>query len=74
MPRAFEALGISVRTFERWTQEGKAHEIVRSTAQRQPANRISERERAQVLEVVNSKRYRDPPPARIVPLVAAEGR
>ena len=72
--QACEALGISVRTFERWTREEKVQEDGRPTAQRQPANRISEHERAQILEVVNSERYRDLPPTRIVPSLADEGR
>ena len=40
----------------------------------EPANKLSETERAAVLEVFNSKEFFDLPPSQIVPKLADEGR
>jgi putative transposase len=46
---------------------------MRPTAVRQLANRINAHERAQILEVANSERYRNLPPTSIVSSLADEG-
>jgi len=38
-----------------------------------PANRLSEEERAAMLVIATSKRFRDLPPSQIVPILAEEG-
>lgn len=73
---ACETAGIDLRTLQRW----KAHAGLvagdgRPQASRPtPAHALSADERAQVLSVANDPRFADVPPARIVPLLADEGR
>lgn len=73
---ACETAGIDLRTLQRW----KAHAGLvagdgRPQASRPtPAHALSAAERAQVLSVANEPRFADVPPARIVPLLADEGR
>ena len=61
--------GLSLRTFQRWTQEaGQISQDQRAQAQRPgPANKLSEQEREQVLAVCNL------PPSQIVPRLADQG-
>ena len=55
--KACEALGLSLRTVERW--ERGAIEDRRRGSRVAPANRLSEDERDQVLAVLNAPVYRD---------------
>jgi hypothetical protein len=66
--------GISVRTLQRWTEHGEAGKDGRKDAPRKvPANKLSEEERAKVLEIANSASYIDKPPSQIVPDLADKG-
>jgi putative transposase len=67
--------GLSLRTFQRWTQEaGQIREDQRAQAQRpEPANKLSEQEREQVLAICNQPAYADLPPSQIVPRLADRG-
>jgi putative transposase len=72
---ACEVVGIDVRTLQRWkTGEGLRCGDARPQAPRpSPAHALSEAERAKVLELANSPRFAEVPPARIVPMLADEG-
>ncbi len=67
--------GLSLRTFQRWTQEaGQISQDQRAQAQRpEPANKLSEQERAQVLAICNQPAYANLPPSQIVPRLADQG-
>ncbi len=71
--KACEILEISVRTLERWEKpDGIADK--RKKADRPPqANQLTKEERAMILAIVNSKKYRDLSPSKVVPLLADEG-
>lgn len=73
--QACAALGISLRTYQRWTQAGGAGSADgRKTASRvAPANKLSEDERQAVLAVVNSAEFASLPPSQIVPALVDRG-
>lgn len=63
-----------MRTFERWREGEATHEDGRPLAKRcEPAHKLSEEERQQVLAICNSPRFADLPPGQIVPRLADEG-
>ncbi len=70
--KACEVVGLSVRALERWRARGGGEDRRRgpNTA---PGNKLSEQERARVLEVVNSPKFRDLSPKQIVPALADRG-
>ena len=70
--KACEALGLSVRTVQRWNRENSVDR--RKGTRAVPANRLSDAERAEVLAVLNAPAYRDKSPNQVVPLLADEGR
>lgn len=70
---ACEAVGLSVRTHQRWRQPNQ-DEDGRLTPTHVPANRLSDFERAQVLAIANSPDYAALPPCQFVPLLADLGR
>lgn len=76
LAQACDELGLSLRTFQRWVQEGD--EVVadaRTTTERPaPANKLSEPERQQILEVANSVEFASLPPSQIVPTLADRGQ
>lgn len=69
--RACEALGLSVRTLQRWERAGGGD--CRQGSRAMPANRLSDEERARALTVMNQPQYCDKSPNQIVPLLADEG-
>lgn len=72
---ACEVIGISLRTYRRWTQGGDIQADRRPEAERpSPAHRLSEEERNEVLRVCNEPRFASLPPSQIVPRLADEGR
>ena len=73
---ACETAGIDVRTLQRWKAgEGLVSGDGRPAAVHPvPAHALSPAERAEVLRVANEPRFADMPPARIVPMLADEGR
>ncbi len=72
---ACKTLGISPRTYQRWTEEGGVKVDQRPLAKRpDPKNKLSNEERKKVLEVANSKKYASLPPSQIVPKLADEGK
>lgn len=66
-----QILGISSRTSQRWRQ-GKTSDR-RKGPLTVPANKLSTAEQAVVLEIANSREFRDKSPAQIVPLLADKG-
>ena len=65
---ACREMGISLRTFQRWTQEGDVRTDGRPSADRPaPGNKLTRQERQTVLDTVNSPAYRSLPPSQIVP-------
>jgi len=71
---ACELLGLSLRTVERWTQDGELSEDRRPSAERPtPPNALSEAERAAVLAVCNRPEHASLAPSQIVPRLADEG-
>lgn len=72
--KACDELGISARTYQRWTQSGEVKHDGRPTAKRPvPANKLSVEEREQMLSVINSSAYQGRPPSQIVPKLADQG-
>lgn len=69
------ALGLTLRTLERWIEGGAVQSDGRPGASRPvPRNQLSEAERAEVLRLVNIPRFASLPPTQIVPRLADEGR
>lgn len=68
---ACEALGVSVRTVQRWQRDGR--EDRRQGTRAKPANALTPEERAQVIELMNCPEYQDLSPNQIVPRLADEG-
>ena len=69
--KACEALGLSLRSVQRWERVGIKDR--RRGSRAVPANRLSEDERARVLAVLNAPAYRDKSPNQLVPLLADAG-
>jgi transposase InsO family protein len=67
------AVGLSVRTWQRWQQAGEVKADGRTVAVHRPANRLSETERQRLLEVANRPEFRSLPPSQIVPALADRG-
>jgi transposase InsO family protein len=66
------AVGLSVRTWQRWQQD-EAKADGRTTAVHRPANRLSDAERQRLREVANTAEFRSLPPSQIVPALADRG-
>jgi putative transposase len=67
-----EALGLSVRTLERWEKENGLQDQ-RKMVKRIPKNKLTKEQRDMVITTANNATYRDLPPCKIVPLLADEG-
>jgi transposase InsO family protein len=70
--QACKIVGIHPRTLQRWH---KAESLVDKRTQRQyaPANKLSIKERQQIIEISNSNEYCHLPPCQIVPRLADQG-
>ncbi|CAK0775880.1 transposase [Gammaproteobacteria bacterium] len=67
-------LGINVRTYRRWTEEEGVKNDGRPEAIRpNPCNKLSEKERQQILETCHRSEFGSLPPSQIVPRLADEG-
>jgi len=72
--KACEALGLPVRTIQRWeAKDVTGGEDRRCGPKTPPANKLSEQEREEVLRVVNTPEFRDLSPRQIVPQLADRG-
>ncbi|WP_430750648.1 IS3 family transposase [Heyndrickxia sporothermodurans] len=74
LAKACEELHISVRTYERWVAEGGVKVDQRPLTKRPvPKNKLSEKEKEEILTVVKQEEYVDLPPTQIVPKLADKG-
>ena len=72
---ACRELGISSRTYHRWTKGDDVKRDQRPLVERKPPkNKLSETERKEIIEIANSKEYVDLPPSKIVPKLANKGK
>lgn len=72
---ACDILNISVRTYQRWVKEGQDTKDKRPIKKRKlPSNKLSEREKTEIIKVCNKPEYADLTPAQIVPLLADKGK
>lgn len=69
---ACEVVGLDPRTIQRWRGQGVGDDR-RAGPVTKPRNALSSREKAKILDLVNSPRYRDKSPKQIVPLLADQG-
>lgn len=69
-------MGLTKRTVQRWRKEGSETTDRREnvTARKQQPNALTEAEYQEVLEVLNSKAYRDMGPQQVVVRLADDGR
>ena len=75
LEKACEIVGLSARTVQRYRQDDriKADGRKAAAADRIPANRLSEDERAEILAIANHPQYAHLPPGQIVPDLADKG-
>ena len=72
--KACEALAISIRTLQRWVEDGEVKADQRALVKRpEPRNKLSEAERARVVEISNQPEYASLAPSQIVPKLADQG-
>ena len=66
-----ELLGLDLRTLQRWKQSSLKDKRRGPTTA--PANKLTDAERARIVNVVNLPEYRNQPPSQIVPNLADKG-
>ncbi len=71
--QACKILGLSLRTVQRWDKEKNKIDR-RQLTKKTPKNKLTLEEREMILRISNSKKYRDSPPCKIVPMLADEGK
>jgi len=75
--RIYNMLGTSLRTVQRWKNQienqGNLSDM-RSGSKRKVANKLSEEEKKQILEVCNFPEFRSLPVSQIVPILADRGQ
>ena len=72
--RACDQLEISVRTYQRWYEEGKVKADKRPSAQRpMPSHALTKEENNLVLGLLTSGKYSSLPPGQVVPRLADQG-
>ena len=71
---ACAVLGLSVRSVQRWREDGGVRADQRSLRQYEPPHKLTADERAEVLAVANSPEFGHLPPGQIVPRLADQGR
>lgn len=72
LKKAADIMGLSARTIIRWRQH-EGGEDQRKGPSAAPANKLSEQERQQILNIANSAPFRDLSPKQIVPKLADQG-
>jgi putative transposase len=72
LKKAAAIVGISARTIIRWRQQSGGQDQ-RKGPSIAPANKLSQKERQQVLQISNSAPFRDLSPKQIVPKLADQG-
>lgn len=71
--KACELLGIDERTLQRWRSKDIGDDL-RAGPKTAPKNKLTPRERQQILEIANLPEHRDLSPKQIVPLLADRDR
>lgn len=72
--KASEVLGISHRTLFRWRSDQSPREDQRPIVKRkEPRNKLSSKERQEIINIANSPRFKNMPPSQIVPALADDG-
>jgi putative transposase len=74
--KACKILELSPRTVQRWRQDGaiKADGRKAGAQSRIPANKLADKERAEILATANDPQFAHLPPSQIIPLLADKGR
>jgi len=73
--QACEEMGITLRSYQRWTADGGVKADGRPGATRpEPRNKLTPAEREEILAVANSPPFQSLPPGQIVPALADQGR
>jgi transposase InsO family protein len=73
LDRACDILGLTVRTVQRWRQQGEQGFDRRFGPKTAPRNKLSPAERTRVLAAANRPEHRDLSPKQIVPRLADKG-
>jgi transposase InsO family protein len=74
LAQACRVVDISVRTYQRWTEDGKVKPDKRPiTSRPEPANKLTPEERHSVLDICHQPEYASLPPGQIVPILADQG-
>ena len=69
-----ETIGLDLRTVQRWLKQGPDGGDDRRRGPRtEPVNKLTQKERDEVVELVTSEDFRDLPPSQIVPRLADMG-
>ena len=76
--KACKVIEINSRTLRRWQKQLCEEQELKdrrkdSAATRVPANKLTEEERKQIIEVCNQPEYKSLPPSQIVPMLADKG-
>ena len=75
--KACKELGITERTYYRWIKQlntlGTIEDLRPITQRPEPANKLTNQEREQIVETVNMPEYASMPPCEIVPALADKG-
>ena len=72
--KACAVVGISIRTYQRWLQDGEVSTDQRALAERpEPTHKLSAQERSEVLAVCHQPEFASLPPHQIVPRLADKG-
>lgn len=64
-------MGLDKRTFERWRKNPEGDQ--RRGPVTEPANKLSEEERKEIIRIATSEEFMDKPPSQIVPALADQG-
>ena len=76
LSKACELLEISPRSLQRWLENGelKADRRRHAKTRSEPANKLCEHERQQIIKIANAPEFAHLPPSQIVPILADQGR
>ncbi len=73
--KACEEIGLSIRTLQRWQENGDVSADKRPTASRpEPENKLTEEEQRAILDTCNREEYASLAPSQIVPRLADKGQ
>ena len=65
-------MGIDKRTYERWRKDPSGDQ--RRGPLSEPANKLTESERCEIIRIATSEEFMDKPPSQIVPALADQGK